>query len=70
MIDENIKRRLVDDILFGKLQNGGRVTVSVDTNAAEGQGDLKIETSSLEEMQKRLNGRKTPQALTGKSEKV
>ncbi|MBX3022024.1 MAG: ATP-dependent Clp protease ATP-binding subunit ClpA [Bdellovibrionales bacterium] len=64
VIDENIKRRLVDDILFGKLQNGGRVTVSVEN------GDLKIETSSLEEMQKRIGGRKMPQALPGKSEKV
>jgi ATP-dependent Clp protease ATP-binding subunit ClpA len=64
IIDEHIKRRLVDDILFGKLMNGGRVTVSVD------EGELKIETSSLEEMQKRLGGRKAPQALPGKSEKV
>jgi hypothetical protein len=38
--------------------------VSVD------EGELKIETSSLEEMQKRLGGRKAPQALPGKSEKV
>jgi ATP-dependent Clp protease ATP-binding subunit ClpA len=67
VIDEHIKRRLVDDILFGKLVNGGRVTVSVDG----GSTDLKIECSSLEEMQKRLGGRKAPpQALPGKSEKV
>jgi ATP-dependent Clp protease ATP-binding subunit ClpA len=64
VIDENIKRRLVDDILFGKLQNGGRVTVSIDG------GDLKIETYSLEEAQKRIGGRKVPHALPGKSEKV
>jgi ATP-dependent Clp protease ATP-binding subunit ClpA len=66
VIDENVKRPLVDDILFGKLQNGGRVTVRVEK---DGSG-LKIETSSLEEAQKRLHGRKAPQALPGKSEKV
>lgn len=63
VIDENIKRRLVDDILFGKLQNGGRVTVSV------ADGELKIECFSLDEMQKprTLQGRKVPHALPGKS---
>ncbi len=62
IIDEHIKRPLVDDILFGKLQNGGRVTVSVH------QGQLNIECMSLEEMQKprSLGGRKVP-ALSGKS---
>lgn len=66
VIDEHIKRRLVDDILFGKLVNGGRVTVSVaDT-------DLKIESFSMDEMQKprTLGGRKVPHALPGKSEKA
>ena len=63
VIDENIKRRLVDDILFGKLQGGGRVTVSVAA------GELTIETQSLEDMQKprSLQGRKVPHALNGKS---
>jgi ATP-dependent Clp protease ATP-binding subunit ClpA len=63
VIDEHVKRPLVDDILFGKLQNGGRVTVNV------AGGDLKIETQSLEEMQKprSLHGRKVPHALPGKS---
>lgn len=64
VIDENVKRKLVDDILFGKLQNGGRVTVSVEG------GELKIDTFSLEEAQKRLAGRKFSHALPGKSEKV
>lgn len=64
VIDEHIKRPLVDDILFGKLANGGRVTVSV----ADGQ--LKIETSSLDELPKRIGPRKVPHALPGKSEKV
>lgn len=64
VIDEYIKRKLVDDILFGKLQNGGRVTVSVE------EGQLKIETFSMDEIQKpRLPGPKR-KALTGKSEKV
>jgi ATP-dependent Clp protease ATP-binding subunit ClpA len=70
VIDEHIKRRLVDDILFGKLQHGGRVTVSVANGSDGGASDLKIETSSLEEAQRRLQGRKHPQALPGKSEKV
>jgi ATP-dependent Clp protease ATP-binding subunit ClpA len=65
VIDENLKRPLVDDILFGKLQNGGKVTVSVENNA------LKIECFSMDDIQKpRLPGRKGPKALTGKSEKV
>lgn len=64
VIDEHIKRRLVDDILFGKLANGGKVTVNVESpNATE----LKIDCMSMEEIQKpRLSGRKTA-ALTGKS---
>ncbi len=62
VIDEHIKRPLVDDILFGKLQNGGRVTVSV---VAE---QIKIDTYSLEEMQKprSIPGRKS-HALSGKT---
>ncbi len=66
-IDEHIKRPLVDDILFGKLQSGGRVTVSVNA-----KNELTIETQSLEDMQKprKLQGRRVPKALSGKSEKV
>lgn len=33
MIDEHIKKALVDDLLFGKLANGGRVTVGVQASA-------------------------------------
>ncbi len=67
VIDEHIKRPLVDDILFGKLQHGGKVTVSVNS-----KNELTIETQSLEDMQKprKLQGRRTPKALPGKSEKV
>lgn len=63
VIDEHLKRALVDDILFGKLQNGGKVRVSVEGGA------LKIETFSLEESQKprSLIGRKPTHALPGKS---
>lgn len=61
IIDEHIKRRLVDDILFGKLQNGGRVTVSVEN------AELKIDASSLEDKTKRIGSRKIPHALPGKS---
>ncbi len=67
VIDEHIKRPLVDDILFGKLQHGGRVTVFVGS-----KNELKIETQSLDELQKprKIQGRRTPKALPGKSEKV
>ncbi|MGE0528000.1 MAG: ATP-dependent Clp protease ATP-binding subunit ClpA [Bdellovibrionales bacterium] len=66
VIDENIKRPLVDDILFGKLQEGGRVTVNRSGD------ELKIECFSFDEMQKprSIPSRKTPHALPGKSEKV
>jgi ATP-dependent Clp protease ATP-binding subunit ClpA len=61
VIDENIKRRLVDDILFGKLQDGGRVTVKVENE------ELKIETFSFEDSNPRpLQGRKVPKALPGR----
>ena len=62
VIDENIKRRLVDDILFGKLQDGGKVKVNVTPDGK----DLSIECLSMEELKKpRLSGRKIA-ALTGK----
>ena len=52
----------IDDILFGKLQNGGKVRVNVEG------GNLKIECFSLEELQKprSIQARKT-HALPGKS---
>jgi ATP-dependent Clp protease ATP-binding subunit ClpA len=67
VIDEHIKRPLVDDILFGKLQHGGKVTVSMNA-----KNQLTIETQSLDDMQKprKLQGRRTPKAISGKSEKV
>lgn len=67
VIDEHVKRPLVDDILFGKLQHGGKVTVSVNS-----KNELTIETQSLDDMQKprKLQGRRAPKALPGKSEKV
>ncbi|MGE4133160.1 MAG: ATP-dependent Clp protease ATP-binding subunit ClpA [Bdellovibrionales bacterium] len=67
VIDEHIKRRLVDDILFGQLQHGGQVTVSVGKD-----GELSIEMHSLDDMQKprKISGRRAPKALPGKSEKV
>ena len=40
-IDEHIKKALVDDLLFGKLANGGRVTVGVKS------GVLKIDVLDL-----------------------
>jgi len=74
VIDENIKRRLVDDILFGKLSGGGRVTVNVSdaVNSSDKGGgghELRIEVQSLEEMQKpkSLGSRRAaPKALSGK----
>jgi ATP-dependent Clp protease ATP-binding subunit ClpA len=37
-IDEHIKKALVDDLLFGRLANGGRVTIGVKSGAL----DIKI----------------------------
>jgi len=41
LIQNEIKRVLADDILFGKLQNGGKVTVD------ENEGKLTFEYSAL-----------------------
>lgn len=64
-VDEYLKKPLVDDILFGKLVNGGKVRVKAS------KGELKIETFAMEELQgpKSLSGRKSP-ALPGKAQKV
>jgi ATP-dependent Clp protease ATP-binding subunit ClpA len=37
IIQENIKRRLAEELLFGRLVNGGHVTVTV------GDGELQVE---------------------------
>ncbi|WP_312794372.1 ATP-dependent Clp protease ATP-binding subunit ClpA [Tianweitania sp.] len=42
VIQENIKKPLADEVLFGKLKNGGTVRVSVED--ADGKKSLKLET--------------------------
>jgi ATP-dependent Clp protease ATP-binding subunit ClpA len=32
LIQDTIRRALADELLFGKLSNGGRVTIDVDAN--------------------------------------
>ncbi|MEO8000948.1 MAG: hypothetical protein ABI644_03655, partial [Arenimonas sp.] len=40
LLQDKIKRPLADELLFGKLSNGGRVTVMVEN------GELKIDTQA------------------------
>jgi ATP-dependent Clp protease ATP-binding subunit ClpA len=44
IIQEHIKRPLAEELLFGRLENGGHAFVDVGTN-----GELEIETRSIEE---------------------
>jgi ATP-dependent Clp protease ATP-binding subunit ClpA len=41
IIQEHIKRRLADELLFGALEGGGKVSVSVQ------DGELKVEAEAL-----------------------
>jgi len=42
IIQESIKRRLAEELLFGRLVNGGHVTVTV------GNGELQVEIAEEE----------------------
>jgi ATP-dependent Clp protease ATP-binding subunit ClpA len=65
MVDEHIKKALVDELLFGKLQNGGKALVRVEKN------ELQFVFKSPKELaSKSLKGRTTTHALPGKAEKV
>jgi len=46
LIQDTIRRALADELLFGRLSNGGKVTVDVD---ATGKVALKFETEKIEE---------------------
>jgi ATP-dependent Clp protease ATP-binding subunit ClpA len=63
-VDEHIKRPMVDEILFGKLAQGGKVKVCVQDK------ELHFEYASQSELSSKrtLKGRTQTQALTGKSE--
>lgn len=63
-VDEHIKRALVDELLFGKLQNGGKACVKVENDKLAFTFKSQKELSS-----KSLKGR-TTHALPGKTEKV
>lgn len=60
-VDEHIKRALVDELLFGKLQTGGKVVVSVEG------GKLSFQIKSQKELSSRTLKGRTVQALPGKS---
>jgi ATP-dependent Clp protease ATP-binding subunit ClpA len=67
MVDEHIKKQLVDELLFGKLHGGGKAIVKVDKN----KNDLAFVFKSQKELSsKSLKGRTTTHALPGKAEKV
>ena len=63
VVDENLKRPMVDEILFGKLAEGGRVVVTVVKDA------LHFSYQSREELKKprALKGRSVAGSLTGKT---
>ncbi len=63
-VDEFLKKAMVDEILFGKLSNGGRATVTVGD-----AHNLNFSFLTAEEIQrpKAIRGRPTAGALTGKS---
>jgi ATP-dependent Clp protease ATP-binding subunit ClpA len=62
-VDEHLKKPMVDEILFGKLADGGRVVVTVD------KGELKFTYQSRDELKKprAIKGRTMAGALTGKT---
>jgi ATP-dependent Clp protease ATP-binding subunit ClpA len=61
-VDEFVKRELVDELLFGKIQNGGKVTVKIENAKLAFSYKSQKELSS-----KSIKGRVT-HALSGKAE--
>lgn len=47
LIQDTIRRSLADELLFGRLVNGGRLEVEWDEAANDGKGDVKLEISEL-----------------------
>ncbi len=64
LVDEHIKKPMVDEILFGKLTAGGTVKVSVERNKLQFEYYSQSELTS----KRSLKGRTQTHALTGKSE--
>ncbi len=51
LIQDTIRRSLADELLFGRLVNGGRLEVEWDAQANEGKGDVVLEISPLPDPQ-------------------
>lgn len=66
LVDEHIKKPMVDEILFGKLTQGGQVKVSVSRKKLKFTFESQSDLSS----KRTLKGRTQTQALTGKSEET
>ena len=47
LIQDTIRRSLADELLFGRLVNGGRLEVEWDEAANDGKGDVKLEITEL-----------------------
>ena len=47
LIQDTIRRSLADELLFGRLVNGGRLEVDWDAEANEGKGDVLLEITAL-----------------------
>ena len=47
LIQDTIRRSLADELLFGRLVNGGRLEVDWDEAGNEGKGDVKLEITEL-----------------------
>ena len=65
-VDTHIKNPMVDEILFGKLAQGGKVKVSVENKKLKFNFESQSELSS----KRSLKGRTQTHALTGKSEET
>ena len=47
LIQDTIRRSLADELLFGRLTNGGRLEVEWDEAGNEGKGDVKLTITEL-----------------------
>ena len=49
LIQDTIRRSLADELLFGRLTDGGRLEVDWDAQANEGKGDVVLSITPLPE---------------------
>lgn len=63
LVDEHLKKPMVDEILFGKLTQGGQVRVFIEKESVQFEYQSQSELNS----KRSLKGRAQPKALTGKS---